>query len=190
MICHYANGLSIFFDGDEKMKNKKYIILIAVGFVFIILLIFFFTQSNPDGSSVESRELMLSKSKINDNAHISYEIKIDNYIVSGYISSNNKHGLAMFEPKGNGKYKFPFSYLIDKDALIHCNVIINHKSYDLFWANKADLDYAEITYIFPNKSEETLKLDAKGNKIIYKEAPSNNYAIQYVFVDTNGNRYE
>ena len=134
---------------------------------------------------------MLNKlSKINDNAHISYDIKIDNYIVSGYISSNNKHGLAIFELQGNGKYKFQSNYLREKDALIHWNVIINRKSYDLFWANKADLDYAEITYIFSDKSEETLKLDAAGNRIIYKEVPSNNYAIQYVFVDTNGNRYE
>lgn len=187
-----TNGLFIFVDGDEEMKNKKYRNLIAVGFVFIILLIvFFFTQSNPDGSSIESRELMLSKlSKINDNAHISYEIIIDDYIVSGYITSNNKHGLAIFEPQGNGKYNFQSDYLIEKDALIYCNVIINQKSYDLFWANKADLDYAEITYILSNKSVENLKLDATGNKIIYKEAPSNDYAIQYVFVDTNGNRYE
>lgn len=173
------------------MKNKKYIIPIAIGFVFIILSIFFSTQSKPDGSSIESRELILNKlSKINGNTHISYEIQIDEYIVSGYISSNNKLGLAIFEPQGNGKYKFQTYYLRDKDELIHRNVIINQKFYDLFWANKADLDYAEITYITSNKSEETFKLDATDNKIIYKEAPSNDYAVEYVFVDTNGNHYE
>lgn len=174
------------------MQNKKYIKLITVGFVsFILLIVYFFTQSNPDGSSIESRELILNKlSKVNDNAHISYELKIDDYIVSGYICSNNKHGLAIFKPQGNGKYKFQTNYLREKDELIHGNVIINEKFYDLYWANKSDLDYAEITYIFSNKSNETMTLDATDNKIIYKEAPSNNYAVEYVFVDTNGNRYE
>lgn len=174
------------------MQNKKYIILIAAGFVSIILLIaFFFTQSNPDGSSIESRELILNKlSKVNDNAHISYEIKIDDYIISGYICSNNKHGLAIFEPQGNGKYKIQTNYLREKDELIYGNVIINQKFYDLFWANKTDLDYAEITYIISKKSKETMTLDATDNKIIYKEAPSNDYGIEYVFVDTSGNRYE
>ncbi len=174
------------------MQNKKYSILIAVGFVFIILLIIFFsTQNNPDGFSMESRELILNKlSKVNDNAHISYEIKIDDYIVSGYNCSDNKHGLAIFVPQGNGKYKLQTSYLREKDELVHGNVIINQKIYDLFWANKADLDYAEITYIFTNNSKETMKLDATDNKIIYNEAPSNNYTVEYVFIDTNGIRYE
>lgn len=187
-----TDGLFIYVEGDEVMKNKKYIIPIAVGSVFIVLILVFFSmQSNPDGSTVESRELRLNKlSKIYGNAHISCEIKIDDYIVSGYISSNNKHGLAIFEPQGNGKYRFQTSYLREKDELVYGNAIINQKFYDLFWANKADLDYAEITYIVSNKSEETLKLDATDNKIIYKEAPSNDYAVEYVFVDANGNRYE
>lgn len=174
------------------MKNKKYIIPIAVSSVFIVLLLAFFTmQSNPNGSTVESREMILNKlNNIDGNAHIGSEIKIDDYIVSGYISSNNKHGLAIFEPQGNGKYRFQTNFLREKDELVYGNIIINQKFYDLFWANKADLDYAEISYIVSNKPEENLKLDATDNKIIYMEAPSNDYAVEYVFVDTNGNRYE
>jgi len=187
-----TDGLFIFVEGDEAMKYKKYIYPITVGFVFIVLLLAFFsTQSNPDGSTTESRELILNKlSKINGNAHISCEIKIDDYIVSGYISSNNKHGLAIFEPEGNGKYRFQTNYLREKDELVYGNIIINQKFYDLFWANKVDIDYVEITYIVSNGSEETLKLDATDNKIIYKEAPSKDYSVEYVFVDANGNRYE
>jgi hypothetical protein len=84
------------------VKNKKYIIPIAIGSaIIVLLLVFFSTQSNPDCSTVESRELRLNKlSKINGNAHISCEIKIDDYIVSGYISSNNKHGF----PRQNKKF--------------------------------------------------------------------------------------
>jgi hypothetical protein len=61
-------------------------------------------------------------------------------------------------------------------------------SYDLFWANKTNLDYAEITYTISNKSQKSLKLDASENKIIYNKSPSNNYSVEYVFVDAEGNR--
>lgn len=174
------------------MKNRKYIILIVLGPVFIaLLLIFFSMQRKLDGSTVESREMILNNlSNIDSNTHISCEIKIDDYIISGYISSNNKRGLAIFEPQGNKKYRFQTNYSREKDELVYGNAIIGEKFYDLFWANKADLDYAEITYIFSNKSEETLKIDATDNKIIYHEAPSNDYTVEYVFVDVNGNRYE
>lgn len=173
------------------MKNKKIIITVAVGFIFIIMLIIFFSPSSLDGSSIESREMILNKqSKINGNAHISYEITVNDYIVSGFICSNNKHGLAIFEPQGNGRYQFQTKYLRDEDELIHGNLVINQKVYDLFWANKENLDYAEVTYIVSSKSEETLKLDATENKIIYNEAPSGDYAVEYGFIDMNGKRYE
>lgn len=174
------------------MKSKKHYISIAFGTVFIFsLLIFFAAQSKLDGSTVESRELKLSKlSKINRNAHICYEINIDDYIVSGYISSNNTYGLAIFVPVGNGKYRLQSNCLRENNELIHDSVIVNQKNYDLFWANKANLDYAEITYTVSNRAQETLKLDATDNKIIYYKAPSNDYSIEYVFVDANGNRYK
>ena len=172
------------------MKIKRYIISIAFSTVLIITLLFFFTtQSKLDGSTVESRELRLNKlSKINGNAHICSEIKIDDYIVSGYISTNNKYGFAIFEQTGNGKYRFQSNYLREHDELVHGNIIVNQKSYDLFWANKTNLDYAEITYTISNKAQKTLKLDATENKIIYSTSPSNNYSVEYVFVDAEGNR--
>jgi hypothetical protein len=176
----------------EEMKIKKYVISIAFSTILIVTLLFLFTtQSKLDGSTVESRELRLNQlNKINGNAHICSEIKIDDYIVSGYISSNNKYGLAIFEPTGNGKYRFQSNYLREHDELIHRNIIVNQKNYDLFWANKANLDYAEITYTISNKAQKTLKLDATENKIIYNKSPSNSYSVEYVFVDAEGNRFK
>jgi hypothetical protein len=176
----------------KEMKIKKYIIIISFTTVFIVSLLFFFiTQSKLDGSTIESRELRLNKlNKINGNAHICTEIKIDDYIVCGYISSNNKYGFAIFEPAGNGKYRFQSNYLRENNELVYGNIIVNQKNYDLFWANKTSLDYAEITYTVSNKAQKTLKLDATENKIIYNKSPSNSYSVEYVFVDADGNRFK
>lgn len=174
------------------MKNKKNIIPCVVSAILIILLVSFFAmRSHPDGSTMESRELRLSElSKLDGNAHISCEIEIDGYIVSGYNSSNNKYGLAIFEPQGDGKYKFQTNITRESDELAFMTAIINQKSYNLFWANKADLDYAEITYTLSGMVGETVKLDAKNNVIIYTVAPAKDFSVKYCFVDKNGNRYE
>lgn len=148
-------------------------------------------RSRPDGSTLESRELRLSElSKLDGDAHISYEVEIDGYIVSGYTSSNHKHGLAIFEPQGDGKYKFQTNVTRENDELVFMTAIINQKSYDLFWADKVDLDYAEITYTLSGVVGETVKLNAKDNSIIYTEAPAKDYSVEYCFVDKSGNRYE
>ncbi len=174
------------------MKNKKYLIPCVVSALFVVLLASFFVMRlRPDGSTLESREQQLSElSQLDGDVCISCETKIDGYIVSGYSSSNNKYGLAIFEPQGNGKYKFQTSITRENDELIFMNTIIKQKSYNLFWANKADLDYAEITYIPSGMVGETVKLDAKDNVIIYTEAPAKDFSVKYCFVDKNGNRYE
>lgn len=111
-------------------------------------------------------------------------------IVSGYNSSNNKHGLAIFEPQGDGKYKFQMNVTRQNDELVFLGTTINQKSYDLFWADKEDLDYEEITYTLSGLVQETLKLDAKDNAIIYMKPPAKDYSVEYCVVDKNGNRYD
>lgn len=184
--------LFILGEGDENLKNKKYVIPCVVGAILIVLLASFFAmRSRPDCSTLESRELRLSElSNLDGDTHISCEIEIDGYIVSGYSSSNHKYGLAIFEPQGNGKYKFQTNSTRENDELVFMTAIINQKSYNLFWANKADLDYAEITYTLSGMVGETVKLDAKDNIIIYTEAPAKDFSVKYCFVDKNGNRYE
>lgn len=163
-----------------------------VGVIFIVLLASFFVmRMRPDGSTLESRELQLSElNKLDGEVYISYEIEIDGYIVSGYSSANNKYGLALFEPQRDGKYEFQTNITRENDELVFMNAIIKQKSYNLFWANKADLDYAEITYTLSGMVGKTVKLDAKDNVIIYTEAPANDFSVSYCFVDKNGNRYE
>lgn len=174
------------------MRNIRYVIPYVVSAIFIVLLVSFFVmQIRPGGSTRESRELKLRElSKLDGDVYIKREIKINGYIVSGYSCSNNKYGLAIFEPQGDDKYKFQTSITRENGELVFMNAIIKQKSYNLFWANKADLDYAEITYIPSGMTGETVKLDAKDNVIIYTEAPAKDFSVKYCFVDKNGNRYE
>ncbi len=69
-------------------------------------------------------------------------------------------------------------------------IFANNKFYDVFWSNKEELDYAEVIYESKAKVSEPIKLDAKNNKIVYSEAPSGDYSVEYYFVDLNGKRYE
>ncbi|MEA4816082.1 MAG: hypothetical protein VB120_04395 [Lachnospiraceae bacterium] len=172
--------------------KKKHVIPCVVGAILIILSISFFAmRSRSDGSTLESRELRLSElSKLDGDAHISCEIEIDGYIVSGYSNSNDKYGLAIFEPQKDGKYQYQTNTTRENDELVFMTTTINQKSYNLFWANKADLDYAEITYTLSGIAGETVKLDAKDNVIIYTEAPAKDFSVEYCFVDKNGDRFE
>ncbi|PHV71023.1 hypothetical protein CS063_06720 [Sporanaerobium hydrogeniformans] len=173
------------------MKLKKYsvplVMLIFIGF----LIGFFINKSKWSGATIESRELRLREiSNLGEATTIDQEIMIDGYIISGYTTKNNRHGLAVFAPIGNDKYEFQTNVTRPNDKLIFTTATINQRLYNLFWANKADLDYAEITYTMDGKTGEAIKLDARNNKIIYKEAPSNDFSVECYFVDVNGKRYE
>lgn len=185
-------GLIILGEENGNLKNKKCVIPCVVSAILIVFIISFFAiRSHPDSSTLKSREQRLSElSKLDGDAHISCEIEIDGYIVSGYNSSNNKHGLAIFEPQGDGKYKFQMNVTRQNDELVFLGTTINQKSYDLFWADKENLDYAEITYTLSGLVQETLKLDAKDNAIIYMKPPAKDYSVEYCVVDKNGNRYD
>ena len=173
------------------MKLKKYIIPFSIIVIAGFLIIFFINQNKLNGSTIESRELRLREiSNLGQVTTIDQEITIDGYIISGYTAKNNQYGLAVFVPEGNGKYVFQTNTNRQNNELLFLTTIINAKQYNLFWAKKADLDYAEITYTIDGKTGETIKLDAKNNKILYTEAPSNDFSVEYHFVDKNGIIYE
>lgn len=173
------------------MKTKKYITPLITIAVIGLLICYFINQSKLNGSTLESRELRLKEiSNLGESTNIDQEITIDGYIISGYTTDNNRYGLAVFVPAGNGKYDFQTNINGQKDELIFLDYTINTKLYTLVWANKADLDYAEITYTTEGKTGETIRLDAKNNKIIYTEAPSNDFSVKYRFIDENGKIYE
>lgn len=171
------------------MKRKKYIFAVAAILVLGFAVVsFIFQQSKLNGSTLESRELRLNQS--DNGIHITSEINIDEHIISGIVGANNKYGLAIFEPEDGNKYRLQTKSLRDNGEIITGHTVINETGYDLFWYNQADLDYAKIIYTVQGKKLEPIELDARENKILYHEAPSNDYSVEVAFYDTHGNRYE
>ena len=68
------------------------------------------------------------------------------------------------------------------------STFINGVQYNLFWANKADLDYAQIVYS-TSYGEQEYRLDASNNKILYLQVPYKSYEAPAVFVAKDGDVY-
>ncbi len=100
------------------MKKKLLLIVLAVVVCIAAVSIYFFCSTSK-GDTIESRESMLNTviSRGRDWT-ISKEIELDSYIISAAYSTDHKSTLAVFEPTGNGNYKFNTSTNRDnKDIL-------------------------------------------------------------------------
>ena len=102
----------------------------------------------------------------------------------------NKSTLAIFEPTGNGDYKFSTSTNRNSDEIIVGGVAINGEWYDLIWFNGAKTEYAEITYTYGGKKQEPIIHNSKGMEIFINPAPSNDYTLDVIYYDSAGNKYE
>lgn len=173
------------------MKSKKYIIpLIAIIVIGVIISIFLIQNMNGC-DTLENRERRLREiSNLGEGTNIDQEISIGDYIISGYTTKNNRQGLAVFAPTDNGKYKLQTNVNRENNELVLITTTINQTPYNIFWANKANLDYAEITYTVDGKIGETITVDAQDNQIVYTESPAKDYNVEYIFVDKNGTHYE
>ncbi|MEG1557871.1 MAG: hypothetical protein RR368_05480 [Oscillospiraceae bacterium] len=170
--------------------KKVYIPLIAIIVIGVVISIFVIQNMNGC-DNLENRERRLREiSNLGEVTDIGQEISIGDYIISGYTAKNNRHGLAVFAPTGDGKYKFQTNVNRENDELVLITTNINQTPYNIFWANKANLDCAEITYTVDGKIGETITVDAQDNQIVYTESPTENYNVEYIFVDKNGTRYE
>ena len=112
-------------------------------------------------------------------------------MVSGIYSGYDESGLAVFEPKGNGKYKLQTHVTRDNDRIIITNSYIGGQWYDIVWFNGAKTDYAEITYTLDGIKQETIIHDAKNMEIFINPAPTNDeYKIVVAYYDNVGNIFE
>ena len=171
------------------MKKALFIFLIFIAVILAFGVYSYFTI--PDGSTIESREELLQEKLKGKPWLISVEQKIDNYMVSGIYSGYDESGLAVFEPKGNGKYKLQTHVTRDNDRIIITNSYIGGQWYDIVWFNGAKTDYAEITYTLDGIKQETIIHDAKNMEIFINQAPTNDeYKIDVAYYDNAGNKYE
>ena len=173
------------------MKGKMELYLaIALLVVVIMGVRFFQSRKEENGSTLESRKILLEK--VEDDTRIVEETRIKDYIISGFIGQNNTYGIAVFQPKGEKGYKLQSTYTKDQGEILTEHLLIGESYYDIFWFEQADLGYAEVTYTDNAKGEtmEPIRLDAKAYDILYYETPVDDCAVKVVFYDINGNMYE
>lgn len=171
------------------MKKKVIIILTAVLCIAAVFLYFF--NSNPKGDTITSRERILNNAISKGNEWtISKELELDGYIISGAYSTDNKSTLAVFEPVGNGNYKFKSSTNRNVEEIIISGAAINQEWYDLIWFNGAKTEYAEITYTINGQVQDTLRYNTDDMDIISIKNPEKEYSIHVAYYDNDGNKYE
>ena len=136
------------------------------------------------------------------NAAIAAQLLIDVFCVDIIINSGTAGGmepeleifdtvtLAIFEPTGNGDYKFSTSTNRNSDEIIVGGVAINGEWYDLIWFNGAKTEYAEITYTINGQVQDTLRYNTDDMDIISIKNPEKEYSIHVAYYDNDGNKYE
>ena len=174
------------------MMKKKKIMTIGI-FVALIIAIgwFVFQHNRYNGSTFESRELILNES--NKGAFIVSESPIDNYIISEIANQRGQYGYAVFEPMGKGNYKLQTKVWRQKDSVITGFIGMNGNNYEIFMYNKPNLDYVEVSYTDNtlNKKYAIKKLKLIDGRFAITKAPDlKSYSRSVVFYDVNGNKYE
>lgn len=172
------------------MRKKPLLIVLAVT-IFIAALFAYSSRKTVKCDTIESREdmLNLAVSKGKDWT-IAKELELDGYIISGAYSADRKAALAIFEPIGNGNYKFHTSSNQNKDDIIISRALINGSRYDLIWFYGAKTAYAEITYTINGQKQDTLRYNTEDMDIIYCEKPEKDHFMHVVYYDSDGNQYE
>ena len=104
----------------------------------------------------------------------------------GYDSA----GIAVFEPRGDGKYKLRTSYYRDQEDIIIGGTLIGDDWYDLIWFNGAQTERAEVTYTVVNEASQSTVYLSDNDTIICSLAPFKEYTLHVTYYDSEGNKYE
>lgn len=105
---------------------KKWLLIISATVICVAAAFLYFFSLTPKGDTITSRESILNTAISKGNEWtIAKELELGGYIVSGAYSTDNKSTLAIFEPTGNGDYKFSTSTNRNSDEIIVGGVAIN-----------------------------------------------------------------
>lgn len=176
------------------MKKKEIVIgAIVLGLVALFACGIFRKQKSQkyDGSAVESREMLLNKASTNSrNWTIVAEQKIEDYMISGACSTDNKAAIAVFEPAGTQKYRLLTSTSRNNEEIIVETSLINGEQYNLIWFHGAQTEYAEVTCTINGQEQPPIRYDTTQMGVICQKAPAKEYTIQVCYYDRDGNKYE
>ena len=178
------------------LKNRKLLtVLVALAVIALLVcgVLLYQNHKKYSGSTLESRELLLDKALSKNNRthwHIATETQIGDRLVSGAYSTDGKATLAVFKPAGNNNFKFMQSTNSQNDKVIFATINVEESSYDLFWFNGAQTEYAEITYTINGQPQEPKQYDTTQMNIITIENNEKEYSVHAVYYDSEGNKYE
>ncbi len=186
--------LQFIFEGRGE-NGKKIFRRIGTGYVIALSILMITTvgtliYNKPDGSTTDSREQLLENLPRGIDWKISTETELSGHIISGIYSRDNKSGIAVFMPNGEEKYRLLARQWRDSDDIIISNFYIEDVWYDVVWFNGAKTDYAEITYTFNGNTMEPVIHNSENMELFINPAPSNDYSLNVVYYDSEGNRYE
>lgn len=170
------------------MKKKSVIIMIAA----IITILGYGAYrycSQPDGSTVKSREEMLRDTPKGAEWNILQEQELEGYLLCS-IDSGQKSGIAVFEPIDDGTYKLISKEWRKSDEIMISGLPINGVWYDLIWFDGAETKYAEITYSVDGIENDPIIFETSDMKIICSKAPAKDYTLTVKYYDNDGNVYE
>jgi len=179
-------------EGESMDKKRKKYLFFATAILLIIVVggpILGYCM-RPDGSTMESREKMLNDLPKGTNWTIATERLLDGYLITGIVSDNGKAGIAVFEPRGNGKYKLQTSYHRNQDDIIIGGVMIEEEWYDLIWFNGVQTERAEVTYTVTNEASQSTVYLSDNDTIICSPTPFKEYTLHVTYYDSEGNKYE
>ena len=185
-VWFYKYIINLNFGAISKTK-LKIAGIVAVLIIAVIVVVNIVTL--PDGITIESREEMLKGEGKGKGWQIATELTTDDYIISGVYSENNRAGIAIYERKGE-KCKLKSHKFRDKDEIIFDHILIDNVWYDLIWFAGAETEYAEVTYSVRGNIIEKLKSKTNDMQIIYNTSPADEYTIDVVYYDKDGNKYE
>ncbi len=161
----------------EKISFKKVVLLLIPLMAFsLVLTITFFSQGI---STFDEREEYIGR--IRKNAVISSETKVENYIISGFDSSNGGYGLVVFAPK-SGAYKFQSCVYSDSKDYITLPLSIGNNHYLIIWYKNADSDSATIKFFDDNKKVvDCIESDLSSRKIIVCDNVPKSFSLEADF---------
>lgn len=144
----------------------------------------------PDGSTMESREKMLDRIQEGHHWTILTERLVEDYLVTGAVSDHGEVSIAVFVPRGNGKYRLQTRTCRDRKDIVISGSIIDDTWYNFIWFQGAQTERVEVTYTVPNEASESTVYLTDNSTIICSPTHFKDYTLHVTYYDNAGNRYE
>ena len=170
--------------------RKKRLIVAATIAILCAAAVFYRVWSAPDGSTRESREVLLQNVPKGISWHIVTEQTQGEYLLCGMTGSDGRVGIAVFAPEGEGYRLISREWRMEPDDIVISGYMIEQTWYTIVWFHGAQTEKAELTYQEENGTKSVFTFETGNMEIVVSPAPVKNYTLHVAYFDEEGNRYE